>query len=312
MSKIENDWWAEKYRPKTIEEYSGNTEVVDYFNHCISTNTLNHLLLYNAKSGTGKTSAAKILANSLDSDVMYINASDENSVDTVRDRIKTFASANSFKRWKIIILDEFSYFTPNAQSALNAIMETFSKSTRFILTCNYVEKVLPSIQSRCTCFHLESPSKPLIAKRIVHILKTEGITFKPEDVATMVNRNYPDQRSIINEVQRAAITGSLIVPTSTALNSDSYMSKLLDVLLETKKSKKETFTSCRQIIADSKVRTFEDLYRFLYDNSEKLSPTNQAALILEISTYAQRDTQVLDKEINAMALLIQIINLIKS
>jgi len=258
------------------------------------------------------TSAAKILANSLDSDVMYINASDENSVDTVRDRIKTFASANSFKRWKIIILDEFSYFTPNAQSALNAIMETFSKSTRFILTCNYVEKVLPSIQSRCTCFHLESPSKPLIAKRIVHILKTEGITFKPEDVATMVNRNYPDQRSIINEVQRAAITGSLIVPTSTALNSDSYMSKLLDVLLETKKSKKETFTSCRQIIADSKVRTFEDLYRFLYDNSEKLSLTNQAALILEISTYAQRDTQVLDKEINAMALLIQIINLIKS
>lgn len=311
MSKIENNWWAEKYRPKTIEEYAGNDEVVDYFKHCIATNSMNHLLLYNAKSGTGKTSAAKILANSLDSEIMYINASDENSVETVRDRIKTFASANSFQRWKIIILDEFSYFSVNAQSALNAIMETFSRSTRFILTCNYVEKVLPSIQSRCTCFHLESPSKPQIAKRICHILAEEKIANDIKDVATMVNRYYPDQRTIINEVQRASISGTLVVPKVASFNSDTYMSKILDILTSNKTTK-DAYTECRQIIADSKIRSFDDLYRYLYDNSANISKSHQAAIVLEISTYAQRDSQVLDKEINAVALLIQIINLIKS
>lgn len=307
---VENNWWAEKYRPKLLEDYSGNTEMVEYFKSCIDNNSIPHLLLYNEKSGTGKTSAAKILASSLDADVMYINASDENSVETVRDRIKTFASSNSFQTWKIIILDEFSYFTPNAQSALNSIMEQFSKSTRFILTCNYVEKVLPSIQSRCTCFHLESPSKAQVAKRISQILSSEKIEFGITDVATMVNRYYPDQRTIINEVQRSTFTGKLVVPEKTSFNSDSYMSKILDVLLSNK-NKKEAFVECRQIIANSKVRNFEDFYRFAFDNVNNLSTSHQAAIILEISNYAARDVQVLDKEINVMSLIIKIIDLIK-
>lgn len=310
MANVENTWWAEKYRPKTIEEYVGNPEISEYFKHCIEKNELNHLLLYNSKSGTGKTSAAKILANSLDADVMYINASDENSVEIVRDRIKTFASSNSFKTWKIIILDEFSYFTMNAQSALNSMMEQFSKSTRFILTCNYIEKVFPSIQSRCTCFHLDSPAKPIVAKRIQHILDSEKIDYDLPAIVEMVKRYYPDQRTIINEVQRSSITGKLVVPEKANFNSDSYLPKIFEAI-KTAKNKKEAFVSVRQIIADSKVRSFEELFRYIYDNVDNISAANQASIVLEVSAYALSDTQVLDKEINAMALLIKIIDIIK-
>jgi DNA polymerase III delta prime subunit len=310
MANVVNTWWAEKYRPKTIDEYLGNSEVSDYFKHCIEKNDMNHLLLYNSKSGTGKTSAAKILAESLDSEWMYINASDENSVEIVRDRIKTFASSNSFQTWKIIILDEFSYFSLNAQSALNAMMEQFSKSTRFIITCNYIEKVLPAIQSRCTCFHLESPGKPAVAKRIQHILDSENIEYTLQSIGEMVMRYYPDQRTIINEVQRCSISGKLVVPEKVNFSSDSYLPKIFDAILSAK-SKKDAYITVRQIIAESKVRTFEDLYRYVYDNVDKLSTTNQAAIILEVSSYALSDTQVLDKEINVMALLIKIIDIIK-
>lgn len=306
---IENSWWAEKYRPKTIEDYSSNDEFYNYIKPSIEKGDIPHLLFHNEKSGSGKTSIAKVIASSLDADVMYINASDENSVETVRDRIKTFASSVGFKQWKIIILDEFSYFSLNAQSALNSMMETFSKRTRFIITCNYIEKVLPSIRSRCTCFHLESPEKLIMAKRLQYILNEEKIEHTLQDLAAIVNKYYPDQRTILNQLQRSSITGKLIIPTETSFE-ENYLGLILKELTS-KNSQKDSYVNIRQIIADSKVRMFDDLFRFLFDNVGTIAPKNQAEVILIIAKYAASDPIVLDKEINAIALIIEILTIIR-
>ena len=151
MNNTENTLWVEKYRPDTLEGYVGNEHILQKVKIYIENEDVPHLLLY-GQAGTGKTTLAKIITNQIDCDVMYINASDENSVDAVRDKIRGFASSMGFRKWKVVILDESDYLTPNAQAALRNLMETFSKTTRFILTCNYVEKVIDPIQSRCQTF----------------------------------------------------------------------------------------------------------------------------------------------------------------
>jgi len=155
--KLQNSWWPEKYRPQTLEELVGNEGFIDKAKHWIETQDVPNLILHSSKSGTGKTSACRLIAKLLDADVKYINASDENSIDTVRDVIKTFAATSGFSKWKIVILDEFSYFSTNAQSALLAIIESSSAHTRFFLTGNYIDKFLPAIISRCHPFEIQSP-----------------------------------------------------------------------------------------------------------------------------------------------------------
>ncbi len=154
----ENTLWVEAFRPDTLDGYIGNEHIIEKVRIFISNGDVPHLLFYGT-AGTGKTTLAKIIAGSVDADIMYINASDENSVDAVRDKIKRYASTVGFKRWKIIILDEADYLTPNAQAALRNLMETYSKTTRFILTCNYVEKIIDPIQSRCQTFAIMPPNK---------------------------------------------------------------------------------------------------------------------------------------------------------
>lgn len=149
--KMSNSLWVEKYRPDTLEGYVGNEHILEKVKIYIENEDVPHLLLYGV-AGTGKTTLAKIITNQIDCDLMYINASDENSVDAVRDKIRGFASSMGFRKWKVIILDESDYLTPNAQAALRNLMETFSATTRFILTCNYVEKIIDPIQSRCQTF----------------------------------------------------------------------------------------------------------------------------------------------------------------
>ena len=159
--------------------------------------------------GVGKTTLAKIITNQIDCDVMYVNASDENSVDAVRDKIRGFASSMGFRKWKVIILDESDYLTPNAQAALRNLMETFSKTTRFILTCNYVEKIIDPIQSRCQTFSITPPSKKEVAIRLKNILDLEGIGFEMNDLKTLVNGGYPDIRRVLNAAQRQVVDGKI-------------------------------------------------------------------------------------------------------
>ena len=146
--EVNNSLWVEKYRPRKLADYVGNEHLKSKVEGYLENDDVPHLLFY-GKAGTGKTTLAKLIANSIECDYIIINASDENNVETVRTKVKNFASTIGFKKMKLIILDEFDYMTPNAQAILRNLMETFSKHCRFILTCNYVEKVIDPIQSRC-------------------------------------------------------------------------------------------------------------------------------------------------------------------
>lgn len=310
MSFIENTWWPEKHRPKTIDDFVGNEDFVNKVKYWIETEDVPNLILYSEKSGTGKTTCCKILANALDADIMYINASDENSIDTVRDKITSFAKSVGFRKWKILILDEFSYFSPNAQSALLNIIESTSKSTRFFLTGNYIEKFLPAIVSRCTPFRIQSPPIKIICSNIAKILKYEGVTYEAATIIKVVNQFYPDQRSMLNYCQANSITGELVYSTENITVND-YCTKILNELKKGLDAR-ITFANIRQIIADAKVRQFDDLFKFLFDNLEDFAPDGtRASIILHIAEWQKNASLVLDKEIPAAAMFINILRDLK-
>ena len=301
---MSNSLWVEKYRPDTLEGYVGNEHILEKVKIYIENEDVPHLLLYGV-AGTGKTTLAKIITNQIDCDVMYINASDENSVDAVRDKIRGFASSMGFRKWKVVILDEADYLTPNAQAALRNLMETFSKSTRFILTCNYVEKVIDPIQSRCQTFAITPPSKKEVAKRLHQILTEEGVEFNNEDLAILVNSGYPDIRRVLNAAQRQVVKGELKIDSTSTVQAN-YIDNLVKVL-EKGGDVKQQFTEIRQIIADSKVKDFTTLYRGLYDEVDTYASGKVGQTILNIADGQYKDSMVVDKEINVMAMILNIL-----
>ena len=268
---------------------------------------LPHLLLY-GKAGTGKTTLAKLLVNNIECDYMYINASDENSVDTVRNKVRGFASTMGFKDYKIIILDECDYITPNAQAALRNLMETFSKHCGFILTCNFVERIIDPIQSRCQSFQVIPPSKKEVALHIHNILKEESVASKMDDVAGLVNAGYPDIRRVINSCQRQCVDGMLVVDKQSLVESD-YKMKSMEIIK--KENKKDAFKNERKLLADSQVTDFAELYKLMYDEVDSYGTGHIAECILIIAKYQLSDSQVVDKEINAMAMIIELLGVIK-
>ena len=301
---MSNSLWVEKYRPDTLEGYVGNEHILEKVKIYIENEDVPHLLLYGV-AGTGKTTLAKIITNQIDCDVMYINASDENSVDAVRDKIRGFASSMGFRKWKVVILDESDYLTPNAQAALRNLMETFSKSTRFILTCNYVEKVIDPIQSRCQTFAITPPSKKEVAKRLHQILTEEGVSFQNEELAILVNSGYPDIRRVLNAAQRQVVNGELKIDTTSTVQAN-YIDNIVKVLQKSGDIKQQ-FTEIRQIIADSKVKDFTPLYRGLYDEIDNYASGKVGQTILNIADGQYKDSMVVDKEINVMAMMLNIL-----
>ena len=304
---MSNTLWTEKYRPSSVDTYLGNEHLLEKVSMYLESGDLPHLLLY-GKAGTGKTTLAKILIKNIECDYLYINASDENNVDTVRTKVKQFASTIGFKDFKIIILDECDYITPNAQAALRNLMETFSKHCRFILTCNYVERIIDPIQSRCQSFQIIPPSKVQVAKHLHNILVKENIMDSPEDIKVLVESGYPDIRRVINSAQRNVVKGKLKLDTSSIIQND-YKLKLLKIL-ETQ-NKKNAFKEIRQLLADNKITDFADLFRLLYDEVDNWGKGHVAECILIIARYELSDSQVVDKEINAMAMLIELLGVIK-
>jgi len=304
---MSNTLWVEKYRPSNLDTYIGNEYLKSKVSMYLESGDLPHLLLY-GRAGTGKTTLAKLLVNNIECDYLYINASDENNVDTVRTKVKNFASTVGFKDMKVIILDECDYITPNAQAALRNLMETFSKHCRFILTCNYVERIIDPIQSRCQSFQIIPPSKTEVAKHLHSILIQENIMDSPEDIKVLVESGYPDIRRVINSAQRNVVKGRLKLDTSSIIQND-YKLKLLKIL-ETQ-NKKNAFKEIRQLLADNKITDFADLFRLLYDEVDGYGKGHLAECILIIARYELSDSQVVDKEINAMAMIIEILGVIK-
>ena len=304
----ENTLWVEKFRPDTLDGYVGNEHIIDKVKLYLQSGDVPHLLFY-GQAGTGKTTLAKIIANNVDADVMYINASDENNIETVRTKIKNYASTVGFRRWKIVILDEADYMTPNGQAALRNLMETFSKTTRFILTCNYVEKIIDPIQSRCQVFGITPPNKTEVTKRIATILKELQVQFDIKDVATIINSGYPDIRRILNACQRQVIDGKLVMD-KTSLVQANYMTKLLDIL-KSDVSKKDAFVSIRQLIADSKVQDFTALYKYLFDEIDNYAKGHIASVILVLAEAQYQDAFAVDKELHMMATMVKLLNELK-
>ena len=303
----ENTLWVEKHRPKSLDTYIGNEQLKDKVKHYLDSGDLPHLLLF-GKAGTGKTTLAKLLVNNIDCDYLYINASDENNVETVRNKVKNFASTMGFKDYKVIILDECDYITPNAQAALRNLMETFSKHCRFILTCNFVERIIDPIQSRCQSFQVIPPNKNDVAKHLHNILTQEGVGYEREDLGILVNSGYPDIRRVINGAQRQSIGGKLSIDKQSIVEND-YKMKLLEILKT--QDKKNAFKNIRQLMANSKVTDFADLFRLLYDEVDSYGRGHVADCILIVGKYQLSDSQVVDKEINAMAMIIEILSVIK-
>ena len=307
MESVNHSLWVEKYRPTKLDNYIGNDHLKSKVSVYLESGDIPHLLLF-GRAGTGKTTLAKLLVNNIDCDYLYINASDENSVDVVREKVKNFASTLGFKDMKVIILDECDYITPNAQAALRNLMETFSKNCRFILTCNYVERIIDPIQSRCQSFQIIPPDRKQVAQHLASILSNESIEYELTDIATIVNSGYPDIRRVINGSQRQVVNGKLVIDENTITQSD-YKTKVLEIL--TTQDKKNAFQNIRQLLADSKVTDFSDLFRLMFDTVDDWGKGHIAECILILSKYQQSDAVVVDKEINVMAMFVELIGSIK-
>ena len=303
----EHTLWVEKYRPNNLDTYIGNDQLKSKVKVYLESGDLPHLLLF-GKAGTGKTTLAKLLVNNIECDYLYINASDENNVDTVRTKVKSFASTMGFKDYKVIILDECDYITPNAQAALRNLMETFSKHCRFILTCNFVERIIDPIQSRCQSFQVIPPDRKQVAIHISNILTNENVESEVSDIALLVNSGYPDIRRVINSAQRQSIGGKLTIDKQSIVEND-YKLKLLEILKT--QDRKSAFGNIRKLMADSQVKDYADLFRLLYDEVDSYGKGHIAECILIIAKYELSDSQVVDKEINAMAMIIELLQIIK-
>ena len=293
---------VEKYRPTNLDNYVGNESIKKSISNYIGQNDIQNLIFY-GPAGTGKTTLAKLIVKNLDCDYIYINASDERGIETIRDKVSGFASTMSFKPLKVVILDEADFLTIQAQASLRNVIETFSRTTRFILTCNFIERIIDPLQSRCQTLKIVPPNKLDILKHLVKVIKRESISTVEEDLRTIVDNNYPDVRKMLNTIQVSTTNNKLNLDT-TALVSSNYMTQVVEEL-----SGKKSWRQIRQIIANANVQDFEELYRYLYDNASEFAPGKEGTVAYYINEYSYQSNFRIDKEINCMALINQLIQL---
>lgn len=277
--------FVEKYRPDTLEGYIGNEHFIADLQKWIDEGNLPNLLLHGSP-GTGKTTAAKLIVKNIKCDFIYINCSDENGIDTIRENVKQFASAATFQPIKVVILDEADFLTINAQAALRNIIESFSGNTRFIFTCNFVERIIEPLQSRLTIYELSSPPIKQMAKHLAIILDKEGIEFDTKDLSIIVKKTYPDIRRALNTIQGSVRKNALVVDKLGEVNYPQQITEALD--------KKDAFATIRQIVVDNNIKDFNNLYRMLF---EKYS---EPEIIIAIAEYQFQSVTAPDKEINFM------------
>jgi replication factor C small subunit len=292
--------WIEKYRSQTLEQYIGNDAVKDRIADCIAKNDIPHFI-FAGSAGTGKTTLAKLIVGNIQCDYLYLNASDENGIDTIRDKVKGFASTASFQPIKVVILDEADFLTQPAQAALRNLIEEYSAYTRFILTCNYVERLIEPLQSRCELHMLKPPTKGAVAKHIcINILDVEGVTYEMADVARVINEFYPDIRSVIKVLQSNVKESKLVI---TALD-DNWTKQLVQIL---SKREKNAWYQVRQLVADAQIDDFQTAYRYMFDHLTEFSYGNDAQLSVILDDFIWRAGVVPDKEINFAACIAKVL-----
>ena len=294
--------WVEKYRPQVLEDYVGNEVIKNKIADYLKQGSIQNLLLHGV-AGTGKTTLAKLLVKNIDCDYLYINASDERGIDTIREKIIPFASSMSFNDVKIVILDEADYLTPQAQATLRNTIESCSKTTRFILTCNYLERIISPLQSRCQTFEITPPSKTEVIEHISTIIAEEAmLEVSVNDIQKVVNTHYPDIRKIINTIQGSIVDGVCKIDDNSLKNTQ-LGDKIVDAL-----EKKLKLSVIRQILADSGAREFDGLFKVLYDNVSKYT-NREGEAILIIAKYQYEYTFVLEKEICIAAMLNKLLDI---
>lgn len=272
---LQNMLWVEKYRPSSIEDYvfvddRQKQQVTGW----VSQGSIPHLLL-SGEAGTGKTTLAKVLINVLgveDYDVLEINASRENSVDVVRDKILGFVQTMPFGVFKVVLLDEADYLTPAGQAALRNDMEAYHSTVRFILTCNYEHRIIPALKSRCHNFHITKTDKTEFTARAATVLVSEDIKFDLEVLDDYVSATYPDLRKCLNQLQVNSSTGSLL-PVQNSTNDQDAM--LVEV---TSLFKAKQVTDGRKLLLQflsMNPSRIEDIYKWMYQNIDLWGDTPQ-------------------------------------
>jgi len=297
--------WVEKYRPHKLEDYLGNQMVKDTFKKYVADQDFCHLFLY-GPPGTGKTTLAKMLVREIDCDFIYINASDERGIDTIRDKIKGFASSSGFKPLKVIIMDEADQLTQPAQASLRPYMEMYALTTRFILTGNYHEKILAPIMSRLQSFELIPPSKKEVAIYLTGILKTENVQYTPEEMAAVINAYYPDIRKCIQVCQQSSHSGVLRVSKESLVQYD-VKNKIMEFL-----KVRAPLADIRRYIVDQNITRFEEIYQHLYDNLDKYAEGKLGSMILNLADAVRDDTLVANKQIIFLEFLVKSLKSLKN
>jgi DNA polymerase III delta prime subunit len=301
--------WVEKYRPKKVEDYVFRDNAQrKQVNSWIKDGSIPHLLLSGA-AGIGKTTLARVLCNELgieDYDVLEINASRDNNVDTVRDKIINFVQMIPFGPFKVVLLDEADYLTPNAQAILRGVMETYSNHSRFILTCNYPNRIIPALHSRCQGFHIEKTDKTEYTARVATILVNEGVDFDLDTLDTYVLAAYPDLRKCINAVQQNVTDENTLAAPIASNDSSDYKIEMVELF------KKGKIQDARKLVC-SKARPeeMEEIYRWLYDNLDLLAQTDEGKdqAVIVIKQGLVDHTICADSEINLASTLIKLARL---
>ena len=297
--------WVEKYRPSTVGDYVFRDQAQrDQVNGWVKDKSIPHLL-FSGHAGIGKTTLAKVLCNELEIneyDLLEINASRTNSVEDVRDKIVNFVQMIPFGDFKVVLLDEADYLSPNAQAALRGVMEEYHTTSRFILTCNYPNRIIPALHSRCQGFHIAKIDQTEFTARVAEILITEGVTPELDTLDTYVKATYPDLRKCINTVQMNVQDNSLLKPHEGDTGEQDWKLEMVELFKDGK------IQQARKMLCGAvRPEEMEEIYRWLYDNIELFGDEErQESAILIIKQGLVDHTLVADPEINLSATLIRL------